>query len=252
MTAIQIDIQMNEVNKWKYSDHNLNLLNSNYDMHQETFGIIDESEKKELIDIFDTAINFKYDLYKKYLFEYNLFLFRDLKYNIKESVYCLMIGAHTASITNTNLILERAIKLALIQYQAGNMASYDDDEITDKYITNDKSFSGKNLNQNIQTCQKLGILNEEEAKELKEYKIKFRDGFSHFTPKNILKGENSLIHVEGPKNKKLDKYLTMPIYQAIEVRQFAINNAEEHLKYVLKIINHLQNKVLEKFSKINK
>lgn len=245
---------MEEVNNWKYSDQNLNLLNSTYDfeMRQETFDIIDESEKKELMDIFDTAINHKYDLFKKYLFEYNLFLFRDLKYNIKESVYCLMIGAHTASITNTNLILERAIKLVLIQYQAGNMASYNDDEITDKYIASDKKFSGKNLDQNIQTCQKLRIVNNEEAKELKEYKIKFRDGFSHFTPKNILKGESSLIHVEGPKNEKLDKYLTMPIYQSIEVRQFAINNAEGHLKYVLKIINHLQYKVLEKFSKTNK
>lgn len=242
---------MQEVNKWKYSDQNLNLLNSTYDFdtRHETFDIIDESEKKELMDIFDTAITHRYDSFKKYLFAYNLFLFRDLKYDIKESVYCLMIGVHTASITNTNLILERAIKLVLIQYQAGNMANYNDDEIIDKYIASDKKFSGKNLDQNIQTCQKLGILNNEEAKELKEYKIKFRDGFSHFTPKNILKGESSLIHVEGPKNEKLDKYLTMPTYQAIEVRQFAINNAESHLKYVLKIINHLQYKVLEKFSK---
>ena len=237
--------------RWKYSEQNLNFLNSKYDLdkQQEMLDLIDESEKNELKDIFDTAIEFKYDLYKKYLFEYNLFLFRDLKDNIKESVYCLMIGAYTASITNTNLILERSIKLALIQYQAGNLTNYNDTKITEKYIESDKKFSGKNLDQNIQTCQKLGILNDGEAKELKEHKIKFRDGFSHFTPKNILKGENNLIHVEGPKNEKLDKYLTMPIYQAIQVRQFAINNAEEHLKYVLKIINHLQHKILEKFSK---
>lgn len=236
--------------KWKYSRQNFNLLDSNYEnyIRQEMLDIIDKSQKDELMDVFDTAIEHKYDLYKQYLFEYNLFLFRDLEYNIKESVYCLMIGAHTASITNTNLILERAIKLGIIQYQAGSLNNYNDDKIIEKYIESDRNFSGKSLDLNIQTCQKFGILNEEEAKELKDYKLKFRDGFSHFTPKIILKGESSLIHVEGLKNGKHDKYLTLPIYQAVEVRQFAINNAEKHLKYVLKIINHLQYKVLEKFN----
>lgn len=245
---------MKEEYNWKYDDKNFNLLNSEYDFTEkkEMLNIIDKSKKEELKNTFDTAIQSKYDLYKKYLFEYNLFLFRDLEYNIKESVYCLIIGAHTASITNTNLVLERAIKLALIQYQAENLTDYSDQKIIEKYIESDKKYSGKNLDQNIQTCQKFGILNKEEAKELKEYKLKFRDGFSHFTPKNILKGEKSLIHIEGSKDLNLDKYLNMPTYQAIEVRQFAINEAEKHLKYVLKIINHLQYKILEKFKDDNK
>lgn len=254
MNHCQINFIMQEEGKWKYSKQNFNLSSNNYDddIRRELLANIDQSKKEELKDIFENAINSKYDLYKRYLFENNLFLFSDLKHNISDSVYCLMIGAHTASITNTNLILERAIKLALIQHQAGELKEYSDDEIIDNYIENNRKFSGKNLDQNIQTCRKCGILNKEEAKELKEYKIKFRDGFSHFTPKNILKGESSLIHIEGLKNKKLDKYLTLPISQAMEVRQFAINNAEEHLKFVLRIINHLQFKVLEKFSEKTK
>lgn len=240
--------------KWKYSEQNLNLLDSKnpIDERQEMLDIIDESKKKELNDIFETAIEFKYDLYKRYLFESNSFLFRSLEDNIRESVYCLMIGAHTASITNTNLILERAVKIALIQYQAGNLLDYNDNKIIETYLENDKEYSGKSLDKNIQKCLKFKILNKEEADELVEHKLKFRDGFSHFTPKNILKGERSLVHVEEPKNEKLEKYFSLPIYQAIEVRQFAINNAEQHLKYVLKIINHLQYKVLEKFSSKNK
>lgn len=51
------------------------------------------------------------------------------------------------------------------------------------------------MESNIQRCLKYKILNVEEAKELTEYKIKFRDGFSHFTPKSILKGESSLINI---------------------------------------------------------
>lgn len=242
---------MTKEKKWEYSDLNLNLLNSktDSDRFKKMFDIIDESKKKELQDIFDNAIKIKYDLYKQYLFEYNLFLFKDLEYNIKESVYCLIISAHTASITNTNLILERSIKLALIQYQAETLTDYSDDQIIEKYIASDKKYSGKNLDQNIQTCLKFGILNKEEAKELKEYKLKFRDGFSHFTPKNILKGEESLIDIQGYKNPNLQRYLSMPTYQGAEVRQFAVNNAAKHLEYILKIINHLQYKVLEKFKK---
>lgn len=57
------------------------------------------------------------------------------------------------------------------------------------------SMLKKNMESNIQRCLKYKILNVEEAKELTEYKIKFRDGFSHFTPKSILKGESSLINI---------------------------------------------------------
>lgn len=114
--------------KWNYSDQNFNLIKSKGKINQgeELFDLRDNSEKKELQKIFDTAIKIKYHIYKDFLFESNLFLFKSLENNIKESVYCLMIGAHTASITNTNLILERAIKLALIQFQAGELLDCND------------------------------------------------------------------------------------------------------------------------------
>lgn len=237
---------MQEENKWKYSNRNLNFLD--YTNKINNCDELDKFFKKELENTFDSAIKYKYEQYKHFLFEYNLFLFEDLKYNIKESVYCLIIGVHTASITNTNLILERALKLALIQYQAENIADYSDNKIIDKYIESDKAFSSKSLDKNITKCQKLKILNAEEAKELQEYKLKFRDGFSHFTPRHILKGEENLTHIEGSNNSTFNKISQLTISQANEVRQFAVNNAGNHLTYVLKIVNHLQYKVLEKFS----
>jgi hypothetical protein len=177
-----------------------------------------------------------------------LFLFKELEYNIKESTYCLIIGAKTASITNTNLILERALKLGLIQYEAGHIIDFQNKDSVNEYIKCDRKYAGKNLDQNIQTCLKHGILTENEANELKEYKLKFRDGFSHFTPKNILKGEKSLISVPRSEiDSKLESEFKTPTYQAAEVRQFAHNEAEKHLAYVLNIINHLQHKILEKF-----
>lgn len=243
---------MKEDTNWKFSKKSFNLLNSIniVENGNEMFDLIDNAKKKELEQVFNTGINFKYDLYKKYLFENHLFLFKSLENNIKESVYCLIIGIHTASITNTNLILEKAIKLALIQYHAEDLLDYSNDDNIQKYIISDRKYAGKNLDQNIQTCQRFKIFNEDEAKELKDYKIKFRDGFSHFTPTNILRGENSLIHIVGESNdSKMNAYSKLTTSQAMEVMQFARNESENHLKYVLKIINHLQYKILEKFAK---
>lgn len=237
-------------NNWKYSDLNFNIWNINFDDKEkkELLEIIDNSKKNELADTFEKGLKFGYEKYKKYLFESSLFLFKELEYNIKESTYCLIIGAKTASITNTNLILERALKLGLIQYEAGHIIDFQNEDSINKYLDCDRNYSGKPLDKNIQTCLKYGILTKNEANELKDYKLKFRDGFSHFTPKIILKGEKSMISIPEDKiDSKLELEFKTPTYQAAEVRQFAHNEAEEHLKYVLKIINHLQHKILEKF-----
>lgn len=245
---------MKETNKWQYKGLNMNLSdikNVDYQEKQELLAIIDESQKTELKEIFENGFTNNYERYKKYLYESNLFMFKDLEFNIKESVNCLIFGAFIASITNTNLILERAIKLALIQFEVGELTDYNNDEIIKKYIEADKKFSGKNIESNIQTCLKYKILNSEEAQELREYKLKFRDGFSHFTPRNILKDENNLVHTElDSSNLGMDKHFRMPTFQSAIVRQFAKNNSEKHLVYVLEIINHLQYKLLEKFRKI--
>jgi hypothetical protein len=239
--------------KWEYSE-----LFSNSESYEDAdverkqlLDKIDESYKLELSTIFNEAIDNKFYIYKKYLFNNHFFLFRELETNIKESVLCLMIGAHTASITNTNLILEKAIKLTLIQYSSGYLDNIENSEVIKKYVEYDKKYSGKNLDQNIQSCLKYNILNSNEANELKEYKIKFRDGYSHFTPNNILKNEQRIFPIVLDKKTNIDKHL-MPNYRAIEVDVFSKKNSEEHLKYVLKIIIHLQHKVIEKYRESKK
>lgn len=249
-----------EKKKWKYKDKNMNFINlyntedrKKIEEKKKLLNLFDESKKVELSKIFEVGLTVKYDKYKKFLYESNLFLFGELQYNIKESVNCLIIGAYIASITNTNLILERGIKLALIQYEVGELSNSDSEEILDKYIKADKQYSGKSMEKNIQRCIKYKIFNEEEAKELTQYKLKFRDGFSHFTPKNILNGEERLAHIEClDGSAETEKSLKMPSFQSVEVIQFALNNAEPHLEYVLGIINHLQYKVLERFRKKSK
>lgn len=240
---------MENSNNWKYKNKNLNLLDSlnSEEENSESLNIIDESRKAELKEIFEKGLSINYERFKKYFYEVRFLMFRELEYNISESINCLIIGANIASITNTNLVLERAIKLALIQYEVGKLCDYSDEKVINKYINADKVYSGEPMGKNIQKCKKYKILSAQEAKELSEYKLKFRDGFSHFTPKKILKGEY-MTYINLPaKNPELDKSLKMPSHQSAEVRQFAINNAEAHLKYVLGIINHLQYKVLEKF-----
>lgn len=82
-------------------------------------------------------------------------MFKELEYNVSESINCLIIGANIASISNTNFILERALKLALIQYEVGKLCDYSDQKILNEYIGADKKYSGKNMESNIQRCKKV-------------------------------------------------------------------------------------------------
>lgn len=238
-----------KLKKWKYKNNNLNSFKKEDKEFENLSEIIDSANKKELKELFDNGVEAKYDQYKKYLYEHNLFLFRDLQQHIKDSVNCLIIKAYIPSITNTNLLLERALKLALIQFEVGIVINYADKEIINKYIEADRQYAGKSMEKNIQKCVKYKILSSEEAEELSDYKLKFRDGFSHFTPINILKEEKLMINISLEEHPGFEKTLKLPQYQSMQVVVFAIKNAESHLSYVLDIINHLQFKVLEEFQK---
>ncbi|MDN3694319.1 hypothetical protein QWZ06_19550 [Chryseobacterium tructae] len=238
-----------KLEKWKYKGSNLSSFRKDDKEFEDLSQVIDTANKEELKGVFDNGLESKYDQYKKYLFNHNLFLFRDLEQHIKDSVNCLIIDAYIPSITNTNLLLERALKLALIQFEVGAVIDYDDKEIIEAYIKADKQYAGKNMEANIQRCIKYKILNAAEAKELKDYKLKFRDGFSHFTPINILKEERLMTNISLEEHPGLEKTFKLPQYQSMQVVFFAIKNAENHLRYVLDIINHLQFKVLEEFRK---
>ncbi|QRA41414.1 MULTISPECIES: hypothetical protein [Chryseobacterium] len=235
--------------KWKYKGHNLNSFKEDDEEFKKLAKVIDNANKDDLKETFDKAIQTTYEQYKKYLYGHNLFLFSDLQQHIKDSVNCLIIGAYIPSITNTNLLLERAVKLTLIQFEVGSVINYDDEEIIKKYLQADRQYAGKSMEKNIQKCIKYKILTTEEADEVSEHKLKFRDGFSHFTPLNILKGEQLLTNISLQDNPDFETTLKLPQYQSIQVMNFAIHNAEKHLSYVLDIINHLQFKVLEEFSK---
>lgn len=241
--------KIEKIQKWKYKDHNLNPVKEGDEELEKLAEIIDNANKEDLREIFDKAIQKTYEQYKKYLYGHNLFLFRDLQQHIKDSVNCLIIGAYIPSITNSNLLLERALKLTLIQFEVGSFINYDDEEIIKKYLQADRQYAGKSMEKNIQKCIKYKILTKEEADEVSEYKLKFRDGFSHFTPINILKGEQLLTNISLQDNPNFETTLKLPQYQSMQVVNFAIQNAESHLSYVLDIINHLQFKVLEKFGK---
>ncbi len=238
-----------KIEKWKYKGRNFNSFKKNDKEFEKLTETIDRSNKDELKEIFDQGLETKYDHYKRFLYEHSFFLFQDLTQHIKDSVNCLIIGAYIPCITNTNLLLERAVKLALIQFEVGSVINYEDDEIINKYLAADRQYAGKSLEKNIQKCIKYKILSLDEADELSDYKLKFRDGFSHFTPINILKGEQILTNISLEEEPRFEKNLKLPQYQSMQVVHFAIKNAESHLSYVLDIINHLQFKVLEEFSK---
>ncbi len=199
-----------------------------------------DSENKEFLDkIFQKALEENFNHYKHYLRNPRFYYFTDLQSTIGEIIKCIIIEAHSASITLTNLFLERILKLALIQKKSGTQPS----KITDwneTYSASDK-YSGWVMNDTLDECKKLKIISENQFKELTHFRETIRNGFSHYSPKKILRdSENTidLIDKSDSENKKIEgiNYKEIPTLQNFFVRKFARENSEEYFDYVFNLM----------------
>ncbi len=203
------------------------------------YNAIDSENKAFLEKIFQKALEENFDHYKHYLRNPRFYYFSDLKSTIGEIIKCLIIEAHSASITLTNLFLERILKLALIQKASGTQPS----EIKDwnqTYSAADK-YSAWIMNDTINECKKLKIISERQFKELTNLRQTIRNGFSHYNPKKILRdSENTidLIDKSDSENKKIEglNYKEIPTLQNFFVRKFAKENSEKYFDYVFNLM----------------
>jgi hypothetical protein len=206
---------------------------------EERYNAIDSENKAFLEKIFQKALEENFDHYKHYLRNPRFYYFSDLKSTIGEIIKCLIIEAHSASITLTNLFLERILKLALIQKASGTQPS----EIKDwnqTYSASDK-YSGWIMNDTINECKKLKIISEQQFNELTDLRQTIRNGFSHYSPKKILRdSENTidLIDKSDSENKKIEglNYKEIPTLQNFFVRKFAKENSEDYFDYVFNLM----------------
>lgn len=200
---------------------------------------IDFNNKTFLKELFEKGLEENFNQYKHYLQNPRFYYFTDLEYTIGEIVKCLIIEAHTASITLTNHFLERILKLALIQNASGTQPKEIKDW-NDTYSASDE-YSSWTMYETIKRCKKLNIISENEYEELTHFRQTIRNGFSHYDPKKILKDsedkidliqklESEEMRIEGLNFKEI------PTLQIFFIKKFAKENAELYFDFVFNIM----------------
>ncbi len=170
-------------------------------------------------------------------------IFMDLVFNISEINRCLILESYTASITLTNHMLERLLKLALVE-----------DELEVGPITNpwEKCYERMypylrmNMDKTIDLCFEKQLIKENEKVEVKRYKTIFRNGFSH--------ADLDLIFKEYPKTYQA--YTETEVYtlnlkkdprQMYHLNKFAKKYATEYFEFVISLIDIIEKNLINKY-----
>jgi hypothetical protein len=196
-------------------------------------------------EYFSSSYHNNFDTYKSYL-EYRPLIFMELQFNIGEAVRCLTIEANTAVITLTNYMLERLLKLALIE-----------DEMQLKPLTHpwqdcwDRMYPyfDWDMHKTINQSASRQLISGEQKKQLLKYKDVFRNGFSHAATDLIFKdypetfttpfheGMGDVTH-----NLKKD-----PRNQLAFLQKIANENAHPYFKYVFDLISCIEENLQKKY-----
>jgi hypothetical protein len=205
----------------------------------ERYEKIDTENKKFLKNLFSKGLEENFENYKHYLQNPRFYYFTDLKSTIGEIIKCLIIEAHSASITLTNHFLERVLKLALIQKASGTQPT----KITDwngTYSASDK-YSSWTMNKTIAECKELNIITEHQFDDLTHFRQTIRNGFSHFDPKQILRDSANTIDIIDKSDSEKSKivglnYKEIPTLQSFFIKRFAKENSEEYFDFAFNIM----------------
>lgn len=195
-------------------------------------------------EYFNSCYKKNFDTYKSYL-NYRPVIFTELAFNIGEIVRCLIIEANTATITLTNFMLERLLKLALIE-----------DEMLLKPLTHpwqdcwDRMYPYFDLNMNKTISQSASkrLISGKQKKQLEKYKEIFRNGFSHAATDLIFKNypetftTKNFDDITYTHNLKKD-----PRYQLMFLQKIAKENAHLYFKYVFELIECIEQNLQKKY-----
>lgn len=236
----------------------------------EKYGINPEEKEKENLEIilkrnneldsyyknlfqkqFENGITKKFDKLIEYLRNPRFYYFTELELNIQQVIKCLLCESYSASITLTNHILERTLKLALIQNESGLQPK--SIENWNETYKNSHRFSSWPMHKTITECKNQKLITIEQLEELKYYKNSIRNGFSHYDTDKILIDENNIINGKQIKSENnLSEIIPLnlkqiPMLQNNYITKFAEENAEIYFDFVFSIILRIERKFKEKY-----
>ena len=113
-------------------------------------------------------------------------LFCQQAFLVNEALNCLLLGLNHACIYTTNHLLERVLKVALINKHTAGLY-IGDTGFNEKEEEAQKLYDGENLYKNINHAFKLEILTESEKDNLHQLRKNFRNPYSHAQTAPFLK-----------------------------------------------------------------
>jgi hypothetical protein len=180
----------------------------------------------------------------KYYFKLRPNIFSDLVFNIAEISRCLILESYTASITLTNHMLERLLKLALVE-----------DELEVGPVTNPREechqrmyrYLRLNMDKTIDLCFEKKIISEVQKTKIKRYKTILRNGFSHADLDLIFKEYPETYKVTYTETQDFTFNLKKDPRQIYHLAKFAENNAIEYFEFAVSLIYSIEKSLINKY-----
>ncbi len=192
--------------------------------------------------------------FSKYLeFKTKVFRFRELEPLIFQVHKCLILELHSASITLTNHILERLLKIGLIYNEAGTRP-IPVEKWNAIFGEPNRKYSDIPLGNSIELCKKHELITSQEKLFLFDIIREFmRNGFSHADPSKIFAGlpdETVAFHGNFSGNGEINQInlnqKDIPFFQEEQMENFAKENSSIYFDYVFELIDKIENRLIGK------
>jgi RNAse (barnase) inhibitor barstar len=209
-------------------------------------------DKEVFAKSFIENLNKNYSEFSQY-FDIKSRVFRELDTIIFEINKCLILEFHRAAITLTNHLLERLLKLALINNEVGIGPLPIDQWNTVFSIPNEK-YGSIMLHKSIDKCKELGLITNKEWDILyNTIRVMLRNGFSHADSSKILtdlpdrlsafqgnlKGPIEITEVSLNQN-------VIPFLQELNIESFAKEASKDYFDFVLQLMINIEKRLVEK------
>ncbi len=213
-------------------------------------------EKDNIVNRHTESLNRNFEGLQKY-FNYDWQIFFELQPLVFEITHCLLLELNHASITLTNNLLERLLKLALVNDEVG-VGSIPLDKWDEVFGSADKKHGSIVLYEAIQRCSDKGLINKEEKEFLSDViREKLRNGFSHADMNKVLHETNQedIVLFHGSFSNPTDlkrvqfNYIAIPAFQRIFIDNFVKQNARPYFDFIFNLIGKMEKRLMDKHKK---
>jgi len=210
-------------------------------------------EKEVFEKSFVEKLNKNFTEFAKY-FDFRLKVFCEFNTLIFEINKCLILELNRASITLTNNLLERLLKLALINNETG-IGPIPIEKWNDVFSGPNEKYGSIPLGNSIEKCKKLELITAEEKTFLFDtIRELMRNGFSHADSSKILSDlpdeskmlQGSLTNPNEALKEVSVNQKIIPTFQALQMENFAKENAKPYFDFVFNLIFRMEERLAEK------